>query len=559
MEKKAALIVFSQTLPEEVKIFDIIVAPQALENAVRESGTDYRPLEAYIETESIYEASALAEDLSRLSLPNGTRLVKSFIYEGYEIWWGHYTNLFTRFCLPYTRYKKLFYFLKDFNRVHFHDAPLEKIFSCFFSAYGIEYESNSKSLTGSRLSFGILIQILLSLLYIPMLILHKRSILLSTGDKLEPSRDFDFRMRFIYEELRKRNLPFSEFVRSLESSKTILNHAWVRRRPVLYTEAIVFIGRFISYISGGRRKANRLYNPQTFASVADKELRFRLEVATQYMLNVQDDVASIRILKWLIPKFGIKSAIIPATTERNFHTVLACKLNGIPIVGILHGAASRHYNVYEFMPAFDGEKRMTVDKYGVWSQWWKKYFETYSKAYAPEQIIVSGHMRPVQKKSVERTEFSKGRIKVLFVSEVVAIPLEVMPYLDALLDTQEFDVFIKFRATHDNFEMWLKENRPDILFKIDSDHLLKGTMHEAIEASFVFFNTRKWGDYFDMKLFSNEYKFFAEDVESFLSCIRQGIDIPVEVLRKLRERFFGDPYRNGSSWVIDQIEEHIKA
>jgi hypothetical protein len=583
MKKKTALVIFRNDLPQKDKTwwreFDAIIAPPGLRRHINEMGFPYVPLDQHIETESIYEASAFAEELSRLKHPNGTRLVKTFIYEGYELWWGHYMDIFTRFCLPYTKYKKLLDLLKGFERVHFLNAPSERIFPCFFSAYEIDFTSDAR-LNKARLPFGIIVQILLTFLFVLILILRRPSILVSTGDKFEPSRDFDFRMRFIYEELRKKNLPFLEFVRSLEPSKIILKHAWTRRRPVLYTEAVTFIGRFISFITDGRRSAKRIYGPQTFSSVTDKELRFKLIVATQYISTVYDDVASIRLLKWLLPMFGIRAAIITATTERNFHTVLACKLNNIPIVGILHGAASRYYNVYEFLPAFEGEKRITADKYGVWSQWWKDYFTTFSKAYEPEQLFVSGPMRPILKRNREITSVPmSNRVKVLFVSEVVAIPTEVMPYLDALMIVNDFEVYIKFRATHDSFEKWLSEHRPDVLKAIGPQRILKSSMYEALEQCdiavgsqstgvieavllnkpFILFNTRKWGDYFDMKSFSNEYNFFAEDPLMLISYIRSGINIPVNVLKTLQEKFFGNPYQNGSKWVVEKIEEYTKS
>ncbi len=581
MREKQALVIFGDVISKDgrrlIPVHGTVIAPRSLEGEVAALGGEHRPLEPFIEPGSIYEASALAGELSQLTLPDGTPVRKAFTFKGFDLWWLNYQNLFTRFCLPYTQYRKLLEHLKDFESVTFVNPPFASLFSCYLRAHatGVSVVRSNRSEARQRLPLGIIVQMFLTLLAVPLAAVQRKPIMVSTGDKFETGRDYDFRMRFAYEELRRRELPFVEFVRSLESSKMILQHAWKRRRPVIYTEAVTFLARFVSVAFGGHRRARARFGDQVFAAIQTPKDRFKSIIGVQYLLTAYDDIIAIRIMEWIVRIIGVKAAFVPATTERNFHTVLGCKLAGVPTVGILHGAASRNYNLYEFTPGFDGERRLSVDRYGVWSQWWKEYFEKYGNAYAPEQIFVSGPMRPIQKTGTIPTASptNDGRVKVLLVSEVVAIPTEVVPYLDTLLATSDFSVHIKFRATHDSFEQWLIDNRPDILAAVGSARILKGTMQEAItvcdvvvgcqstgviEATlqnkpFVFFRTNKWGDYFDMKSYDPRHHFFAENSEELIRFIREGKAIPHSVLETLRERFFGDPYKNGSAWVIDEL------
>lgn len=265
-----------------------------------------------------------------------------------------------------------------------------------------------------------------------------------SGDKFDKSRDHDPRMKFIYQELRERNIPFVEFIRSLESWSTVLQHVFIRKRTVIYSEGVAFVGRFCSFLSGGRYRAKRKFGAHTFASGTNPEERFKLLVATQYLLGVYDDIWAIRIMKWILYAIGVKTAFIAAALDRNFHTVFGCKLNAIPTVGILHGVASRHYNVYDFLPGFDGTKKLSVDKYGLWSEWWKEYYLKNSKAYRPDQLFVSGPMMPLQKPVTDSNKSISNRrqkINVLLVSEIVAIPTEVLPYLNALIEVGDFSVY----------------------------------------------------------------------------------------------------------------------
>ncbi|MCH8986769.1 hypothetical protein IIA94_01225, partial [Patescibacteria group bacterium] len=519
--KGSTLVVFGKDFPDGHVLkrkFDTIIADKVFQKNVETLGCKFVELETLVEPGSIYEANAFLEELSRLTLSDGRRLSKSFTYKGYELWWMHYNSLFLYFCLPYTQYRKLLEYLKSFQNIFFYQPPYKSLFSCYLQAYGCEFNilRGPGLKAPSFLPFGVLLQILITLLCVPILMVRKRRIMLFTGDKFEKSRDYDFRMRFIYEELRQKNLHFVEFIRSLESWKTVIKHAVKRRRPVIYSEGVAFIGRFVSVILGGHRRARRRFGAHTSASQTDPAARFKLLVATQYLLGVYDDIWAIRIMKWILYAIGVRAAIITAATERNFHSVLGCKLNTIPTVGILHGAASRHYNVYDFLPAFDGAKMLSVDKYGLWSDWWKEYYMKNSKAYRPEQLFVSGPMRPFEVPTEPDVAAGpqNGLIRVLFVAEQTVVPGEVMPYLRKLLDLQGIELTITFRPYRDGFEEWLLQHEPQIL-KLQHVQIVKRGIQEAIQNADVvvgchstgvleallqlkvpvFLRTQKWGDY----------------------------------------------------------------
>lgn len=569
MKKDSVLVIFGEELPKgDLSQYSVVLSGKKLKE--------------FIESGSIYEASAFAEELSHLKFPDGSCVAKSFIYKGYELWWIRYNSLFTYFGLPYTQYKRLLSYLKDFPRVYFYKSPYKSLFATYLSAYGCEMiELNKRS--PSIMPLGILLQVFLTLLSLPALMLQRRRLLIFTGDKFEKSKDYDFRMKFIYQELRQRKIPFVEFIRSLESWKAVLKHFFVRKRPVIYSEAVAFVGRSASVISGGRYRAKREFGPHTFTSETDPRVRFKLLVATQSLLSVYDDIWAIRIMKWILQVIGVRATFVAAALERNFHVVLGCKLNDIPTIGILHGAPSKYYNAYDFLPGFNGAKMLSVDKYGLWSKWWKKYYLKNSKAYRPEQLYISGLMRPLEKsKRSDLNTGSKGLtlnsrpIKVLFISEQLAAPLEVMLYLKELLKNHTFDLTIKFRPYRDGFEEWLLQNEPDLL-EMKNMRILRGSIQDAVKECDViigshstavleallqfkiplFFNTQKWSDCFSLKEYGNGHPFFADNPTELSEKIKNARTISNDNLRELQERFFGDPYKNGSKWVVDQLEDAL--
>lgn len=533
-----------------------------------------KELAALVGPGSIYEANALLEELPHLRLANGTPVAKAVMYQGYELWWMHYDSLLYHFCLPYTRYQKLLEHARGFAHVHCVDAPYPNLFRCYFDAHGVRA---SFARTGVQspvvLPFGVLVQGVLTLMFLPVLMLRRTRIALFTGDKFEKGTDHDFRLRYIYEELRKRNEPFYEIIRGVRGWREVVEHAFVRGRATLYTEPVVFFGRLLGTVFG----------PRTALSLpeASGDEQFKLRLATLFIKDAATDIWAIRTMRVLLRAVGVRAVYITAGMERNFGLLLACKLAGIPTVGILHGVASRFYNVYDFMPGFTGAKRLSVDTYGVWSEWWKEYYLAHSRAYAPEQVVVSGIMRPPRLTPAHQaSQGHGGPIKVLFVAGELSVPEEVLPYLRALMEDQRFSVHLTFRPYRDAFELWVNQHQPELLEQVGTDRIFKGRRIQddiaacdavvgtystaALEALLqerpvVFCDTKKWGDYFELRGYDSPHAFFVDTPATLVRALLESPHVPAHELERLRERYFGDPAQNGSAWVVDRLQALSKA
>lgn len=577
------LVIFGENLPKKNKKwfrqFDEVILQKDVETKFQQAccgNLVSTSLEEFIKPGSVQQAYELVNKLSLLTLPDGSRLSKLINYRGYELWWMHYDTIYKKFCLPYTQYADLLFYLKDFERIHLFEPPWPDLFRYFLKAHRRQcFILNHFRFRGLLpVSLGVFIQFLLSLGFLLWLKITNPRVMIRTGDKLEPCRDFDFRQSFIYKELKKRKIPFVEFIRSLESSPTVLRHAWQRKRPVIYSTAIIDILHSLTC---------RFSHLSLSFSESNPEKRFWFLAATHYLKNVRGSILSIQAMKFILQWIGVKSAIILAGGERSVHEILGCKLAGIKTVGVLHGAIPRYYFVSDFMPEFDGQNPLSVDKYGLWSGWWKKYYLKHSRAFKLEQLYISGSPRPLEKeieKEMVLTEIDppvlkKGPIKVLFISEQLASPKEVMPYLSALLSVEDFVLSLKIRPQIDGFERWLKKKEPGIL-ELERVEISKGNIHQAISESdvvvgshstavlealaqlkpFVFFWTNKWGDYFDIKS-AGLNKFFAETPEELIENIKKSIKTSKDELKKLQEQFFGNPYQNGAKWAVDQIQKFL--
>lgn len=570
MAQGRALVLFGNELPRERgAAYSVVIAHAALEPDTRACGLAFEALEGFVDPGSVVEAAAFAEELAQVMLPSGTRVSDSILYHGYKLWWINYDELYYRQCIPYTQYRRLLEHLAGFSHVTLVTPPASGLFRSYLGVHGCAYQ-----IVGGAKRFpsiGIWLQVLISLISLPLLMLKRPGLLVYTGDLFDPPRDYSFRMHFIYQELRGRKVPFVEFIRSLEPTCTMLAHAWKRRRPVIYSYAIKVVLSWMAG-SGGRRALA--------PASGDPAQAFKLALASLYVPDTRAITWSIRAMNFLARIIGVRAALIPAGGSRTFHEILGCKLAGVPTIGILHGAPSRYYNAYDFMPGFTGEKMLSVDIYGVWSEWWREQYIRYSRAYKPEQLRVSGPMRPLLKQggATHVPETREGLLKILFISEQSAAPEEIMPYLSKLLADSRLELYFKFRSYRDGFEEWLKVHHPEILERVGTDRILYGTMQEAIahchvtvgsystavleallqEKPPVFFNTRKWGDCYGLAPLNTTYGIFATSPEQLVEYVVRSTDAPRETLKELQQMFFGDPHKNGSAWLVDQLEEVLR-
>jgi len=575
-KNSSVLVIFTKDLPKKGikwwRQFDIVVAPKQLEITIQQRNLSFVDIESLIDPGNVQEASELARKLSLLTVLDGRRLSKIVNYKGYELWWIHYDDIYYKFCLPFTQYHALLAYLKSFEAVYLYKPPVAGLFTYFLEAYQCNYELFDDS---RSLSLGFLLQVSLSLPFLLWLIIRRPGLMIWTSDQFDPPRDHDFRLRFIYEELRRKKIYFVEFIRSMEQTPTVLQHALLRRRATVYSFAIV---NLIHYIAGW-------FGPMPIAGLSDTnpvaktnpEGVFWFLVATHFLRDIRGDLWSIWTMQLVLRCVGVRVAIIDSATGRSFHEMMACKLLNIPVIGILHGVPSKFYPVYDFMPEFDGEKQLSVDKYGLWSEWWKEYYLKNSRAYKPEQLYISGPMRPLEHADIPALSAAGHSLKVLFLSEQLAAPTEILPYLEVLMEAKDISLHFKFRPYRDGFEEWLKANRPDILERMDIAKVMRGTIGEAIARCdvivgshtggvleallylrpMVFFHTKKWGDYFELESFNLGHSFIAKNPQELLVLIRKSRSIPRKILEELQRRFFGDPYMNGSKWVVEQVEEFL--
>lgn len=556
-KNKSVLVVFGDKLPKKSRKwfgkFSKVIYSQDLEKLTNPG--------------NIQEANRLVQELSRLTLPDGQRIAKLANWHGYELWWLHYGGFLNEFCLPYTQYRDLLAILCGFENVYLYQPPCAVFFRYYLRAHGrscfIIKRFKLRSIV--PFPFGVLVQLLISAVSFPWLLIRRYGLMVWASDKISPPYNFEFRNKSVFKELREKKIPFLVLMRSIEPWHRVIINALKRKRPVVYSSAIIETLHFLA------RPFNKF--SVSFSS-SDPKARFWFSAAVHYFRDLRGSIWSISLMNVLLRVLGVKSAITGAGCERTFHEILGCKMAGIKTVAIQHAATPRHAFISDFMPYFDGQNRLSVDRYGLWSLWWKEYYLKYSRAYGADQLFVSGPGNPVENEAIKPVIHSQGKLRVLFVAEQLAAPGEVMPYLEKVLAAADFAVSFKFRPYRDGFEEWLKKNRPEILEKAvifrgnpqtaaAQNDVVVGSHSSAVlegllqAKPIVFFWTQKWGDYFGLLETDKDGHFFAQDPEELVQYIRQSNNMPKAVIGKLREQFFGELGQDGGKWVVNTALEYL--
>ena len=60
-----------------------------------------------------------------------------------------------------------------------------------------------------------------------------------------------------------------------------------------------------------------------------------------------------------------------------------------------------------------------------------------------------------------------------------------------------------------------------------------------------------------MKDYDPNFNFYAENVAELIESIKESRSIPKETIQKLQERYFGDPYKDGSQWMVGEAIKNL--
>jgi hypothetical protein len=372
-----------------------------------------------------------------------------------------------------------------------------------------------------------------------------------TGDFNDPRTGGDFRMGHLYSHLQKLNVPFLEFIRENHRGglRQAIKNCWERRRWAVYYDACSF---FLA-------PASRV-PPINVSDLSDPEAR---DIFARYEGDLARTISSVGLFRKWFSWLGIRGLVAWEYSSRQASLIASAKLQGLPVIGFMHGAGMRSYMIHEFIPGRAG--MIGPDVFGVWSAWWKEYYVSRAGIYG--KVEIAGPMR-LPEVGLRARRAGSGVPTALWISEPLLNPAEAVPWLRHL--RKGYRVIIKKRpSTSDAFYNGLVKDYPEFgdleiregdIFKAisEADVVLGSHSTGVADASligvpFLFVATRKWGDYFELSDADSPYRLFVRNTEELDLSLEWVRTMDVQhVLTMIRERFYGTGESDGSRWVADR-------
>lgn len=166
-------------------------------------------------------------------------------------------------------------------------------------------------------------------------------------------------------------------------------------------------------------------------NAAEDELVFAENILEYYCILVEESAKMRRLFKVLLKFLNLNKFIFFDDPRHTNELILACNDNNISTVGYMHGRFNEFHVGLFYYP---------FDKYLVWSQYFKDKILHNNKKYLPDNIFIIGHPRLKNSTLVNR---SPNPINVLWLGESNINYEEIFPYINKLIESEEFIVYFK--------------------------------------------------------------------------------------------------------------------
>jgi len=488
------------------------------------------------------------------------------LYKGkWQTAWSLYNLVHIRFSIPFSEHREKLLHSPELRLADFPSGARDSVFIAA-KLRGIPVirptcANRTRSLLDSGLQFCFHSFFLLySIFSILIFRLRKGTrIALWTGDFVDKQSRADFRIGPLLEKLGKVGIPSIELVRqnAFGFGRTFCN-LLRRRRPAVYYESFFYFF--------ARRHNVNLRSPKDQLSAV---------VLSHYRHKLSALHSQIGMSEFLFALLDTKAFLSWEFSDRQAPLLIAAKERNLRTIGFMHGAGMRNYMAHEFMSEFTSPYKIGPDYFGVWSPWWKSYYDTHSRIYG--RVEVGG---PLRRETI-RAASTPARANaenpslptVLWISEPLVEVEQVLDYMDWLKENTKLHIK-KRPSTTDIFYNSLVCRYPrfkdvpfldgNILEAISRADVVVGSHSTAVldaclaHKPFVLVKTPKWGDYFELGDISKPYKIFVsniDELEKCIDCILNSLPECIEFLFEIENRFYGKSNQDGCAWVIKKIIE----
>jgi hypothetical protein len=275
---------------------------------------------------------------------------------------------------------------------------------------------------------------------------RRPQVLVFSSDVITPGRSYDARIEKIYTSLFTTGSRFIEFFGSKGGGREIGNF-FKRRRPCLYRDVAPV------WLQTRNERGLARLGQSVGRSRQDPEVDFLHSVAEKILLPASlSSKQMVRNLQWILRRLRPQIGLFLDDSRYAHELVTACKLNGIPTLGVQHGLYSCIAPGLISL-GFQNARNHGFDRYLMWSPFFVDLMSNVSSLYKKDNLRTGGLPRnrvSVSETLLPETDPSKERLRVMFVIEdydSILQNTEVFPYVRSLLANPRIELFIKLRLS----------------------------------------------------------------------------------------------------------------
>lgn len=523
----------------------------------------------WLSEESLRESLKVLQQICESEFTDGSNISESFTEKDIPYWYIYYRYIFEKYSIPYAKYHKLFAHLENATKIRVvkPDPELQELLFVYCRFKGITLANGTKYLSKFKEFINAFTGVLLTFISLTFRKNRCEQVAVWSTYNFYQGKPVDFRIAKVYEFLEADSVKFIRIVRLNENYKRAFR-LWKQ-----CDEAVLFTGSFIALLK-------MIYSSRPPAKKLDVVPR-DIFGAIAYEMGRRHYASSklaVKILGAVFSRLRIKSALLMEPSERGLHEILAAKFSGIPTVALMNGVDTQYFHVHKFLKYRPkGSEVFSPTHFGVWSEGWHDYFIKHSKVIPANNIEVSGHLRARQEFSENpRRDFTcEGNIpRVLWIEEPHLPISQCLPFLMVLINSADIDLTVKLRPVDVG-------QRSEYLSRLESQGvsvsalpIVTGDIFSALDNADVvvashstvvldalsmnvavaLFQTKKWGDYFDLEDLEIGSSLIAETPAELRSLILK----PNKVAQVLfKEHYLSNGVNDGAKWAVSKLTGYI--
>ena len=397
----------------------------------------------------------------------------------------------------------------------------------------------------------------------PLFLLRKEKCAVHTSNNFGPTGRFDYRIGETLRELKSKDIPLLFLIRTNHGPVKILKNYFLRDVPCIYTDAIIKVCELIARLS----PSSRLGIDSAGGDIKRKIVFDRLSH------GVAGVILSIRTLSVLFSNMRIPVLFSADSSERSILEMAACKQMGITVVGAQNGTEWAFFQVHKFLKPADAHVGyMAQDRFGVWSEGWRNYFDRNSRVYSTDHLFVSGFYRNQRRSEKELSKAAYKPKKILWLIENLTPIDEIAQYLKELI-SHNYTIHLKVRPQQNDagdetavkiMEMFGQQHfavvdAPIEACVMDFDLALGCYTSALLDAGLagvpvLILHSETWGDAFELEGQESAEKAYCKTPQELIERIN---DLPLEDIQSFITLYAPAPHLLGSEWVAEEVSRVI--